>query len=124
MNEIKAFNTTYIYKNSKFSYYNKYVKLVLTSLFTCLASWYNEEKTLIDVQNYKERYPKLSLEFISWLNLYCDCELPGISEFSSYNKKIYGKLETPKVYYQAIVDFISGMTDQFAIEMFNELTAF
>ena len=37
------------------------------------------------------------------------------------NKKIYGKLETKKIYAQAIIDYISGMTDRYAIEIFNEL---
>ena len=37
------------------------------------------------------------------------------------NKKIYGKLETREIYAQAIIDYISGMTDRYAIEIFNEL---
>ena len=37
------------------------------------------------------------------------------------NKKIYSKLETRELYIQAIIDYISGMTDRYAIEMFNEL---
>ena len=36
-------------------------------------------------------------------------------------KKIYGKLENEKVYARAVLDFISGMTDRFAIQVFNEL---
>ena len=37
------------------------------------------------------------------------------------NRKIYGLLETKKIYAQAIIDYISGMTDRYAIEIFNEL---
>ena len=40
------------------------------------------------------------------------------------NKKIYGKLETDIEYKQAIIDYISGMTDRYAIEIFNELIRF
>lgn len=40
------------------------------------------------------------------------------------NKKIYGKLEDQKMYIQAVLDFISGMTDRFAIKVFNELLTY
>ena len=36
-------------------------------------------------------------------------------------EKIYKKLETRELYIQAIIDYISGMTDRFAIVLFNEL---
>ncbi|MFQ9414151.1 MAG: hypothetical protein ACLR1Q_08255 [Ruminococcus sp.] len=34
---------------------------------------------------------------------------------------MYGNLETEEIYAQAIVDFISGMTDRYAVTVFNEL---
>ena len=37
------------------------------------------------------------------------------------NKKIYGNIETKEIYAQAIIDYISGMTDRYAEEIFNEL---
>ena len=37
------------------------------------------------------------------------------------NYKIYGCLETKEIYVQAIIDFISGMTDRYAVEVYNEL---
>jgi len=36
------------------------------------------------------------------------------------NKKIYQNLDTKEIYAQAILDYISGMTDRFAIALFNE----
>ena len=47
-----------------------------------------------------------------------DCKLIALG---CDNVKIYGKLETKEIYIQAIIDFISGMTDRYAIELFNEL---
>ena len=41
--------------------------------------------------------------------------------FRAKNNKIYGNLETEEIYAQAIVDFISGMTDRYAVTVFNEL---
>lgn len=40
------------------------------------------------------------------------------------SKKIYQSLETLEIYVQAIIDFISGMTDRYAIELFNELLVY
>ena len=40
------------------------------------------------------------------------------------NKKIYGKLESEEIYKEAIIDFISGMTDSYAIKCFNDLISF
>ena len=40
------------------------------------------------------------------------------------NKKIYGKLEEKNIYAGAIVDYIAGMTDKYAIAVFNELITF
>ena len=37
------------------------------------------------------------------------------------NTKIYGNLETKEIYAQAVIDYISGMTDRYAISVFNEL---
>lgn len=40
------------------------------------------------------------------------------------NKKIYNNLETKSIYYQAIIDYLTGMTDRYAIKIFNELLAY
>lgn len=40
------------------------------------------------------------------------------------NIKIYGSLETNLIYAQAIIDFIAGMTDRFAVKLFNELISY
>ena len=37
------------------------------------------------------------------------------------NEKIYQDLQTREIYIQAILDYISGMTDRFIISLFNEL---
>ena len=64
--------------------------------------------------------------FEKWLARYCDVSIVPNGELkdlalSCENEKIYKKLETREVYIQAIIDYISGMTDRFAIVLFNEL---
>ena len=40
------------------------------------------------------------------------------------NEKIYGRLDDEKLFIQAIIDYISGMTDSYAIKIYNELITF
>ena len=37
------------------------------------------------------------------------------------NEKIYGDLSEEKTYIQAVIDFIAGMTDVYAVGAFNQL---
>ena len=40
------------------------------------------------------------------------------------NKKIYGTLATREIYIGAIIDYISGMSDNYCIRVFNELITY
>ena len=60
---------------------------------------------------------------------YCDIDVVPNGELSEEamrceNEKIYGKLDSHQIYAQAIIDFISGMTDRFAVKSFNELITY
>ena len=67
--------------------------------------------------------------FVKWLAKYCEIsivpegELQAIA-FACENEKIYGILSDEKIYARAVIDFISGMTDRFAIKVFNELLTY
>lgn len=70
-------------------------------------------------------YPTLIKDFLQHINQYSTI-VPGKPEVAKYvekykNIKIYGNLETKEIYAQAIIDYISGMTDRYAITVFNEL---
>ena len=68
--------------------------------------------------------------FSEWLVQFCDKNIitneRQLSEkcLRCQNEKIYNQLDTEIIYAQAIIDFISGMTDRFAIKVFNELLAY
>ena len=64
-----------------------------------------------------------------WLAKYCVTDIVPAGELRSEalnceNIKIYGSLETNLIYAQAIIDFIAGMTDRFAVKLFNELISY
>lgn len=121
MDVLKDYNYKYIYNNKKFIPYKNYIKLVITSIFEVLYDLYDAENTISKLKYLKSNYPELTKEFIKWLRLYTniDEKRHGIK-----HKKLYGQLETKKAYAKAIIDFIAGMTDQYAIKTFNELTKY
>ena len=124
--DIKQFNYDYIYNNDRLKPYKKYSELVLTELTEVLISYYKVENTLEhlnDKQFYNKKFIK---DFALWLMHYCDNEFSNrLKELnpntSDLNRKIYRNLENEELYIQAVVDFIAGMTDNYAYESFEEL---
>ena len=119
--EIKDFNYTAIYNNEKFKVYRDYVALVIRSIFNTLMKTYdvcNPYKSLDNIDCMKEAYPMLAGDFYKHIKVYSNIQ--GDNE-KYKNKKIYGNIETKEIYAQAIIDYISGMTDRYAVEIFNEL---
>ena len=117
LNQIKDFNYRAIYKNPKFDVYRKYVALVIRSIYDTLIENYDGDNTINKLKEKDNVYPTLIHDFCKHLKIYSSLE----KDERYKNKKIYGKLETREIYAQAIIDYISGMTDRYAIEIFNEL---
>lgn len=132
LNKIKEFNYRVIYKSDKFAVYKEYASLVLKSIFEKLYQVFDGEYTMINLNvKYGCLYPKLTKGFIDWLCRYCTnttIEKYDLGQVGKYelwqNEKIYGDLKDKNIYVQAIVDYISGMTDSYAIALFNELISF
>lgn len=132
LDAVKQYNYRWIYRNRQFETYEAYAQLVLESIFHKLYDAYAGVDTLHRLQlEYGRIYPRLSSVFIDWLCKYCDREVverfepDRMTEYAKFcNRKIYGNLENRDIYVCAIVDFISGMTDPFAIQNFNELISF
>lgn len=127
---VKDFNYRRIYKSPRFEHYQRYAELVINSLFNALFDMYRGEDTLAFVISRGVDYPELCSSFSSHLAKLCDsAAVPrdsALCELSSRckNKKIYGRLQSPVVYAQAVIDFISGMTDKFAVKVYGELLSY
>lgn len=126
INAIKQFNYKYIYKNKRLNAFKNYTELVINSIFEALLDMYDYENTFNNLYSEIAYYPELMGGFFRWLQKYCTID---VSEFSfekekHNNIKIYGNLESKEVYVQAIIDYISGMTDGYAIKVYNELLSF
>ena len=104
-------------------------ELVLKSIFEALRDCYAEENTFIKVLKLKRESATLSESFSKWLARYCNIDIvpePLQKDVAIYcdNRKIYNNLETKNIYYQAIIDYLAGMTDRYAIKIFNELLVY
>ncbi|MCX7921357.1 MAG: dNTP triphosphohydrolase [Clostridia bacterium] len=130
MKAIKDFNYENIYKHKRLTAYKKYAEIVITSTYETLKDFYDGEGTLSKLDRCKELYPTLTSSFSDWLIKYSDLRnTPKVKEgyqskVNSLGNKIVYQIADYNDYIRAIVDYISGMTDSFAIKVFHELTTF
>lgn len=122
LNEVKAFNYDAIYKNAKFDVYRKYAALIIRSIYETLMKAFDYENTVRKLLKMIKIYPTLIKNFTRHLNQYSMLKSSNdeiARQIAKYkNAKIYGNLETKEIYAQAIIDYISGMTDRYAISIF------
>ena len=121
MKLIRDFNFKNIYDHPRISRFKKYATLILETIFEKLSEYYPDIKGNITKE--KQLYPKLLKEFEEWLIKYSDYNLALKTEKKLANKQIYNISEETD-YKNAIIDFISGMSDNFAIDVYNELISF
>lgn len=127
IDSIKKFNYEKIYNSEKFSYYKKYANLVINSIFEELLKYYDKENTINNLQaDIDKKYRFVLSDFKGWIIKYCDTSIfdTRYLKNSLNNDKVYGTLDNEDVYKEAIIDYISCMTDAYAIKCFNELISF
>lgn len=129
LKEIKQFNYEFIYRNKRLDVFTKYARLVLEQIFLTLLECYDGEDTIENLKKQAEIYPELMGAFADWLSKFIESSpdmFTSITEktVKCRNRKIYGHLETEEIYMGAIIDYISGMSDNYAIKVFNELITY
>jgi len=122
MDEIKRFNYKYIYKHKRLNNYVKYADLIINTIYETLTELYDGAKSIENIDKASNIHPKLSLAFLRWLRHYSLQE--RWEKDSKFGNEILYDLTKREDYIQAIVDFISSLTDRVAIELFEELTTF
>ncbi|BBF43132.1 deoxyguanosinetriphosphate triphosphohydrolase [Lachnospiraceae bacterium KM106-2] len=104
-------------------YYQKYAELVIKSIFEELYQ-YSEVDDIIMLLG--EKIKKLSetgneflfKNFCDWLQTYSVMKERGIDSI------VYEDISDKQTYARAIIDFIAGMTDSYAIKCFETLISF
>lgn len=113
MNKIKEFNYKYIYLDERLKLSTDYFELILSTIYNTLKRYYN------DKEHIKRIYPEIIIEFENWLKMYWNLNRNEI-----FKNKIIFNIEDKKDFYQAIIYYISGMTDNYAIETYNKIIRF
>lgn len=125
INDLRNFNTDYIYSHKRLKAFQEYSEMVINNIFEILLEMYNGTYTLEKLKEANSFSDTLVSSFSKWLARYCnqkiirDNDLKELS-LKCENQKIYNELESREIYIQAILDYIAGMTDRFAVKIFNE----
>ena len=114
LNKIKAFNYRFIYASDRLKEYAEYAKFIISRVFNFLCSYYDGVNTLKRLKKDKERFDFVIVDFIDFISK---------RMFGAKNTLIkpYQDLSSEILYYQAVLDYISGMTDGYIVKIFNEL---
>jgi dGTPase len=123
MKGIRRISEHLIYNNPRLKYYNKLARLMLESIYEALSLCYAVEKTLGRVESRLKHCHLLTDTFSDWLVKYTNIAEDKRKELRYKNKVVYD-IADERSYYRAVVDYIAGMTDEFVIGLFTELTRF
>lgn len=119
INKLKKFNYERIYRNDKLLKSNEYFNVIIYTIYDVLKSAYSNKIDNI-IENNK-MYPELIYEFVNWLKNYCVDEQD--LEMKLKNNKMYN-INKKEDYCLAIIEYISGMTDNKAIDTYNKIISF
>jgi dGTP triphosphohydrolase len=104
--------------------------MVITEIHDALTEAFSDSGTIAALQKLSAGGDNLSAVydlFLRWLLPYID---EGVAPQASFdparhaNEKIYGALDTSPLYRRAVIDYISSMTDRFAVETFGRLISY
>ena len=129
--ELKKFNFANIYNHWRLAEFQIYAENVIRTLYRTLmkAQIYAKSGRINQVLRL---YPKLSATFEDWLIKHSNYRPYSIDKRDFVDRKPILHYNTPAVfdvndndsYQKCIIEFISGMTDQFAIQVYEEIITF
>ena len=119
MRHLKEFNYKHIYAARRLKPSIRYFSIVLNEIYFTLKSTYDEKNTIYKIRKLKKVYPEVIGNFQEWLENYWSLQR------HDYNKNdIFVNMEDEKSFSKAIIYYISGMTDNFAIDTYNKIIGF
>ena len=123
MKFIMKFNYQNIYLIKRVQVHEKYVSLILHSIFDFLYDYKNHNDFIKDLKQDLKQYPKLIGHYLAWLEKYAVIE--NYSRKKEYhNHVVYDFIHDSQAFEKSIIDYLAGMSDAFIIQLFNELISF
>lgn len=123
MKFIMKFNYQNIYLIKRVQVHEKYVSLILHSIFDFLYDYKNHNDFIKNLKQDLKQYPKLIGHYLAWLEKYAVIE--NYSRKKEYhNHVVYDFIYDSQAFEKSIIDYLAGMSDAFIIQLFNELISF
>ena len=114
------FNYQKIYEIKKVKIHTQYVQLILESLFSFLYEYGHHDNFVLDLKKDAERYPLIINHYLKWLTRYSTL----LHDERYQNHIVYDFENDSLALEKSIIDYLSGMTDHFIIDAFDELLAY
>lgn len=113
INELKKYNYENIYHSDRTSICNQYFELIINTIYNVLKDSFNNKEKAMSI------CPELVDDFENWLSNYWN------KARSEKNKnKVIFCVEDEKEFSRAIIYYIAGMTDNYAIDTYNKIISF
>ena len=121
IDKIKKFNYENIYAHPRLDASNEYFSVIINRIYNTLKNCYKSDSLYVELSKIEKFYPDTIGTFKEWL-----CKYSNLVDRleSNYKNKVIYDLKNSTDYYRAIVDFIAGMTDNYAIDVYNEILKF
>ncbi len=121
INKIKEFNYKNIYFSKRLQPSIRYFNNIINEIYNILKSTYDGKNTLQNLKKLEKTYPKLGKNFTRFMQNYYNF---GNRESLKLKNKVLFSIDNPQDFYKSIIYYISGMTDNFAIEIYDEIIHF
>ncbi|MBQ9238950.1 MAG: metal-dependent phosphohydrolase, partial [Treponema sp.] len=126
ISELKKFNFAHIYTHWRLKAFQQYASLIIQTIFrTLMQVWpYVMHGRVASALKY---YPQFGSTFEEWLVKYTNYRPqrdPERKQLSRYNTPQVFDITDTASYEKCALEYISGMTDQFAIRVYEEIITF
>jgi len=116
---LKEFNFFNIYRSKKVSVADNYFELVINTIFDILIECFDGDKTYKNIKDIEKYFKHLSISFSEWISSYWT----GPRSSNLKNPPIFNISQRDE-YVKAILSYIGGMTDKYAMDTYSEIISF
>ena len=121
VDKVKEFNYKNIYLHPRLDASNEYFRVVINRIYNTLKSAFSKTDLRSNLKKLETFYPNTINSFYDWLYKYSN--IVDRVGTNLQNKVVYDVTKEAD-YAKSILDFIAGMTDNFAIDIYNEIIGF
>ena len=116
---LREYNTKNIYSTRRVILADKYFELIIREIFDALIAFYDGDQTGARLLEAEGMYESLPRKFYNWLSTYWSLERsPNLNNPPIYN------MTRRDDYVRAVLHYISGMSDKYAIDTYHDIISF